>query len=86
LDKVELQLEFIQWDSHLLSKCLGRSLSTDLYALAVTAVMLLTKEATELFDAYSNQWNWRSQVTVKGSPRSYIRPDVSGTKPTLSVS
>ena len=39
--------------------------STDLYALAVTAVMLLTgKEATELFDAYSNQWNWRSQVTV----------------------
>jgi serine/threonine-protein kinase len=39
--------------------------STDLYALAVTAVILLTgKEATELFDAYSNQWNWRSQVTV----------------------
>lgn len=39
--------------------------STDLYALAVTAVMLLTgKEATELFDAYSNKWNWRSQVQV----------------------
>ena len=39
--------------------------STDLYALAVTAVMLLSgKEATDLFDAYSNQWNWRSQVTV----------------------
>ena len=39
--------------------------STDLYALAVTAVMLLTGiEATELFDAYSNQWNWRSLVTV----------------------
>ena len=39
--------------------------STDLYALAVTAVTLLTaKEATELFDAYSNQWNWRSQATV----------------------
>jgi serine/threonine-protein kinase len=39
--------------------------STDLYALAVTVVMLLTgKEATELFDAYSNQWNWRRQATV----------------------
>lgn len=39
--------------------------STDLYALAVTAITLLTgKETTELFDAYSNQWNWRTQVTV----------------------
>lgn len=39
--------------------------STDLYALAVTAVLLLTgKEAAQLFDAYSNQWNWRSSVTV----------------------
>jgi len=39
--------------------------STDLYALAVTAVMLLTgKEAIELFDAYSNQWNWRTQASV----------------------
>ncbi len=39
--------------------------STDLYALAVTAVMLLTgTDATELFDAYSNQWNWRTQATV----------------------
>lgn len=39
--------------------------STDLYALAVTAVMLLTGiEATELFDAYSNRWKWRSQATV----------------------
>lgn len=39
--------------------------STDLYALAVTAVTLLTgSEATELFDAYSNQWNWRTQATV----------------------
>jgi len=39
--------------------------STDLYALAVTAVMLLTgNEATEMFNAYSNQWNWRTQATV----------------------
>jgi len=39
--------------------------STDLYALAVTAITLLTdKEATQLFDAYSNQWKWRGQVNV----------------------
>ncbi|MBW4665309.1 MAG: protein kinase [Chroococcus sp. CMT-3BRIN-NPC107] len=39
--------------------------STDLYALAVTCVMLLTsKEATELFDSYSNQWNWQKEVTI----------------------
>ncbi|RCJ17040.1 serine/threonine protein kinase [Nostoc sp. ATCC 43529] len=42
--------------------------STDLYALAVTVITLLTdKEATQLFDAYSNQWKWRGQVNV--SPR-----------------
>lgn len=39
--------------------------STDLYALAVTCLTLLTgKEPTELFDAYSNQWNWRTHATV----------------------
>jgi serine/threonine-protein kinase len=39
--------------------------STDLYALAVTALLLLTgKEAAQLFDAYSNQWKWRSSVSV----------------------
>ncbi|MHC5731232.1 MAG: protein kinase domain-containing protein, partial [Nostoc sp.] len=39
--------------------------STDLYSLAVTLVTLLTnQEAIELFDAYSNQWKWRSQVTI----------------------
>lgn len=39
--------------------------STDLYALAVTAVTLLTnKKATELFDLNRNQWNWRSQDWV----------------------
>ncbi|MEH2205558.1 MAG: serine/threonine-protein kinase [Nostoc sp.] len=39
--------------------------STDLYALAVTLITLLTnQEAVKLFDAYSNQWKWRSQVTV----------------------
>ncbi|MCC5622195.1 protein kinase [Nostoc sp. CHAB 5715] len=42
--------------------------STDLYALAVTIIILLTnQEAVQLFDAYSNQWKWRMQVTV--SPR-----------------
>ncbi len=35
--------------------------STDLYALAVTCLYLLTgKTADELYDAYHNQWNWRS--------------------------
>jgi len=39
--------------------------STDLYALAVTCLTLLTgKEATELFDAYNNQWNWRPYAQV----------------------
>ncbi|BAY25684.1 serine/threonine protein kinase [Calothrix sp. NIES-2100] len=39
--------------------------STDLYALAVTVLTLLTgQEATQLFDAYSNQWKWRTQVNV----------------------
>ncbi|WP_414549921.1 protein kinase domain-containing protein [Anabaena sp. CCY 0017] len=39
--------------------------STDLYALAVTILNLLTgQEATQLFDAYTNQWKWRSQVKV----------------------
>lgn len=39
--------------------------STDLYALAVTVITLLTgKEAGTLFDSYTNQWKWRTQVTV----------------------
>jgi serine/threonine protein kinase len=39
--------------------------STDLYALAVTILTLLTKkEAIQLFDGYSNQWKWRSLVSI----------------------
>lgn len=39
--------------------------STDLYALAVTCVILLTgKETTELYDAYQNKWLWQSHVQV----------------------
>ena len=39
--------------------------STDLYALAVTCITLLTgKEPSELFDAYNNQWNWRPSAQV----------------------
>lgn len=39
--------------------------STDLYALAVTCLMLLTGKApNELFDAYRNAWNWRSYARV----------------------
>lgn len=40
--------------------------STDLYALAVTVILLLTgqKDVTELFDAYSNQLQWRDKVSI----------------------
>jgi len=39
--------------------------STDLYALAVTIITLLTgRDPTQLFDAYTNQWQWHSAVTV----------------------
>jgi len=39
--------------------------STDLYALGVTVLTLLTgQSATQLFDPLSNHWTWRSQVTV----------------------
>ncbi|WP_016951118.1 protein kinase [Anabaena sp. PCC 7108] len=39
--------------------------STDLYAFAVTLITLMTgKEASQLFDAYTNQWKWRRQATV----------------------
>ncbi|MBW4564193.1 MAG: serine/threonine protein kinase [Mojavia pulchra JT2-VF2] len=39
--------------------------STDLYALAVTVLTLLTgKEAIQLFDTYSNQWKWRTQANI----------------------
>ena len=39
--------------------------STDLYALAVTCLILLTgKETQELYDSYSNRWNWRSEMDL----------------------
>ncbi|MDB9310089.1 serine/threonine-protein kinase [Aphanizomenon sp. CS-733/32] len=39
--------------------------STDLYTLAVTLLILLTgKEPDKLFDSYTDQWQWRSQITV----------------------
>ena len=39
--------------------------SSDLYALAVTCVMLLTtKQPSELLDTYSNIWQWRSHCSV----------------------
>jgi serine/threonine protein kinase len=42
--------------------------STDLYALAVTCLILLTgKPPTELFDSYNNQWHWKNYAQV--SPR-----------------
>ncbi|MBW4496730.1 MAG: serine/threonine protein kinase [Oscillatoria princeps RMCB-10] len=40
--------------------------STDLYALAVTCITLLTgKPPLDLFDSYSNQWNWRAYAQVR---------------------
>ncbi|MGJ3252256.1 MAG: protein kinase domain-containing protein [Elainellaceae cyanobacterium] len=42
--------------------------ATDLYALAVTCLTLLTgKQPTELYDAYRNSWNWRSHAQVSDS-------------------
>ncbi|HEY9641879.1 MAG TPA: serine/threonine-protein kinase [Coleofasciculaceae cyanobacterium] len=39
--------------------------ATDLYALAVTCVMLLTgKNPDELYDNYSDRWNWRAYAQV----------------------
>jgi serine/threonine-protein kinase len=42
--------------------------STDLYALAVTVITLLTgKEAGELYDSYNNQWSWRNYTQVSNT-------------------
>lgn len=39
--------------------------SSDLYALAVTCIILLTgKDPSELFDAYNNRWHWHSYAQV----------------------
>jgi serine/threonine-protein kinase len=39
--------------------------STDLYALAVTCIVLLTgKEYNDLFDTYSHTWNWEKDAHV----------------------
>ncbi|MBW4524827.1 MAG: serine/threonine protein kinase [Phormidium tanganyikae FI6-MK23] len=39
--------------------------SSDLYALAVTCVMLLTNKAPQdLFDSYNNSWKWRNFAQV----------------------
>ncbi|OKH18090.1 protein kinase domain-containing protein [[Limnothrix rosea] IAM M-220] len=39
--------------------------ATDLYALAVTCIVLLTNESPKtLFDAYSNSWQWQKFVRV----------------------
>ncbi|MBD2089561.1 serine/threonine protein kinase [Microcoleus sp. FACHB-1515] len=39
--------------------------SSDLYALAVTCIALLTgKEPEDLFDSYNNRWSWRQYAQV----------------------
>ena len=47
--------------------------STDLYALAVTVVNLLTgKKPTDLYDAGRNQWHWRQDVEVSNGLASIL--------------
>jgi serine/threonine protein kinase len=39
--------------------------STDLYALAVTTIILLTgRDAKELFDSFTNQWKWENYINT----------------------
>ncbi len=39
--------------------------STDLYALGVTAIVLLTgKPSEDLFDSFAHRWNWHSHASV----------------------
>lgn len=39
--------------------------ATDLYALAVTCITLLTgKSPSELYDSYSNDWNWKPHAQI----------------------
>lgn len=39
--------------------------SSDLYALAVTCIVLLTGQAPDqLFEAYHNRWNWRGKARI----------------------
>jgi serine/threonine-protein kinase len=39
--------------------------ATDLYALAVTCITLLTgRQPMDLYDSYSNQWNWHDEAEV----------------------
>lgn len=42
--------------------------STDLYALAVTCITLITgKETGELYDSYNNRWDWQPHTQVNGA-------------------
>jgi len=47
--------------------------ATDLYALGVTCVTLLTgKQPNELYDAYSNTWSWHNYTTVSDRLRQIL--------------
>lgn len=47
--------------------------STDLYALAVTIITLLTgQEPTQLFDSYSNQWKWKQYAQASSQLASIL--------------
>jgi serine/threonine protein kinase len=52
--------------------------SSDLYALAVTAIVLLTgKEPQDLFDEHHLSWNWQRWVSVNASASLSIDPERS---------
>lgn len=47
--------------------------SSDLYALAVTCIMLLTgKDPTSLYDSYSNTWKWEQHAQVSSHLRQIL--------------
>ncbi len=47
--------------------------ATDLYALAVTCITLLSGlQPTELFDSYRNEWNWHSRVQISSRLREVL--------------
>ncbi|HEY9752389.1 MAG TPA: protein kinase, partial [Coleofasciculaceae cyanobacterium] len=47
--------------------------SSDLYALAVTCIMLLTgKDPTSLYDSYSNTWKWEQHAQVSSHLRQVL--------------
>jgi serine/threonine-protein kinase len=56
--------------------------SSDLYALAVTVVELLTAKdprGDELYDSYNNQWKWRNYAQVSDTLAAVLERMLSST-------